>query len=78
MKRSRKHKKWVQKIKTKWHPPEGFFSGSSSSIVKGLLANSKDKSQAMKQLVFYMNRAGKKLPRDEQITLYTAKLRLSQ
>jgi hypothetical protein len=74
-----KHRKrWVQKVRIKWHPPQGFFKGSSSSIVRGLLANSKDKNQAMKRLTFYMNRAGKGLPKDELINLLAAKMRLSQ
>ena len=49
---------WSADVKTKWEAPEGLFSTKAENIVKVLRANSKDDSQAMKRLVFYMNRAG--------------------
>jgi len=49
-------------VKTKWEPKEGIFlSKSPESIVRYLRANSKDDSQAIKRLTFYMNRAGENL-----------------
>ena len=55
-------KEWVDNVNTKWHPKEGLFTGSNpNEIANYLLKNSKDKGQAMKRLVFYMNRAGDKL-----------------
>jgi len=74
----KRRKRWVQKVHTKWHPPQGFFKKSSSSIVKGLLANSKDRNQAIKRLTFYINRSGKNLSKEERVSLFAAKLRLSQ
>lgn len=50
---------WLEDVKTKWHPKEDLFSDSDpNKIANYLIKNSKDKGQAMKRLVFYMNRAG--------------------
>lgn len=50
-------------VEGKWTPPEGLFSkGNPEEIAKTLLDNSEDESQAMKRLVFYMNRAGEDCP----------------
>ena len=49
-------------VKTKWHPKEGLFTGDNpKEIYDYLIKNSEDKGQAMKRLVFYMNRAGDNL-----------------
>lgn len=49
-------------VKTKWHPKKGLFTGDDpKEIVDYLLKNSKDETQAMQRLCFYMNRAGNKL-----------------
>lgn len=49
-------------IDAKWHPKEGLFTEKDpQKIADYLLKNSKDKGQAMKRLVFYMNRAGENL-----------------
>lgn len=49
-------------VDTKWHPKEGLFTEKDpQKIADYLLKNSKDKGQAMKRLVFYMNRAGENL-----------------
>ena len=49
-------------VKTKWHPKEGLFTGDDpKEICDYLLKHSKDKTQAMRRLVFYMNRAGDNL-----------------
>lgn len=56
-------------VKTKWHPPEGFFEKSAKLIAKGLKDNSKDLKQAMARLNFYRNRAGKNLSEKDQARL---------
>lgn len=49
-------------VKTHWKPKEGLFTGDNpQEIADYLLKYSKDKGQAMKRLVFYMNRAGDNL-----------------
>lgn len=49
-------------VDVKWHPKEGLFTEKDpQKIADYLLKNSKDKGQAMKRLVFYMNRAGENL-----------------
>lgn len=49
-------------VDAKWHPKEGLFTEKDpQKIADYLLKNSKDKGQAMKRLVFYMNRAGENL-----------------
>lgn len=53
-------------VNTSWSPKEGLFIGNNpQEIANYLLKNSKDKGQAMKRLVFYMNRAGDKLTNKE-------------
>ena len=52
----------ISDVKTHWKPKEGLFTGDNpQEIANYLLKNSKDKGQAMKRLVFYMNRAGENL-----------------
>lgn len=54
---------WADKVKPKWHPKEGLFTGDNpQEIADYLLKHSKDRGQAMRRLVFYMNRAGDDLP----------------
>lgn len=49
-------------VDAKWHPKEGLFTEKDpQKIADYLLKNSKDKGQAMKRLVFYMNRSGENL-----------------
>ena len=53
---------WVDNVDVKWHPKDGIFTEKDPhKIADYLLKNSKDKGQAMKRLVFYMNRAGDNL-----------------
>lgn len=60
-------KKWSSNVDTKWEPPEGLFTKPASEIAKVLKANSKDLSQAMSRLNFYINRAGSNLsPKDKK------------
>lgn len=54
---------WADKVKPKWHPKEGLFTGDNpQEIADYLLKHSEDKGQAMKRLMFYMNRAGDDCP----------------
>lgn len=54
---------WADKVKPKWHPKEGLFTGDNpQEIANYLLNHSESKSQAMQRLVFYMNRAGEDCP----------------
>ena len=53
---------WVDDVDTDWKPKEGLFTGDDSKYIANyLMKHSKDKSQAMSRLNFYMNRAGKNL-----------------
>lgn len=49
-------------VETKWHPREGLFlEKDPKRIASYLVRHSKDKSQAIRRLTFYMNRAGDNL-----------------
>lgn len=53
-------------VEAEWHPKDGLFTSDDPKYIADyLLKNSKDKGQAMKRLVFYMNRAGDKLENKE-------------
>jgi len=59
---------WSDNVKTSWTPKEGLFKEKNpQKIANYLLKNSKDKGQAMKRLVFYMNRAGSNLENKETL-----------
>ena len=50
-------------VEGKWDPPEGLFAKSNPrEIAQVLLDASDSEGQAMKRLVFYMNRAGEDCP----------------
>lgn len=69
-------KQWLSDVKTKWHPPEGFFENPASEIASGLKDASKDLKQAMSRLNFYINRAGSNLSQDDSDRLERAKDKL--
>lgn len=53
---------WINNVDTDWKPKEGLFTGDDPKYIANyLMKHSKDKSQAMSRLNFYMNRAGKNL-----------------
>lgn len=53
----------LSEIEGKWEPPEGLFSQDNPrKIAQELLDASDSEGQAMKRLVFYMNRAGEDCP----------------
>ena len=54
---------WVDDVETNWTPEEGLFTNDDPKYIADyLLNNSKDVAQAMRRLVFYMNRAGEDCP----------------
>lgn len=67
---------WSGGVKTKWHPPEGFFKQSADKIAKGLKTASESLKQAMSRLNFYINRAGKGLTKEDRGRLASAKDKL--
>jgi len=67
---------WSGEVKTKWHPPEGFFKQSAGKIASGLKSASKDLKQAMSRLNFYINRAGANLTDADIEKLNAAKKKL--
>lgn len=69
-------KQWLGDVKPKWHPPEGFFEKSATSIATGLKGASKDLKQAMSRLNFYINRAGSNLSAEDSARLQDAKEKL--
>jgi len=69
---------WSGEVKTKWHPPEGFFEQSASKIASGLKSASKDLKQAMARLNFYINRAGENLSDADVRRLEMAKKKLQK
>lgn len=55
-------KEWLENVETNWSPKEGLFTKDDPNYIADyLLKHSKDRTQAMRRLVFYMNRAGENL-----------------
>ena len=53
---------WLENVDTNWSPKDGLFTGDDPEyIAQYLLRNSKDRTQALRRLIFYMNRAGENL-----------------
>lgn len=67
---------WSNKVKTKWTPPKGLFTKSATQIAKVLHNQSSDLKQAMSRLVFYINRAGSNLGKNDVRRLTLAKIKL--
>lgn len=50
-------------IEGKWDPPDGLFTKTNPREIAQILLDASDsEGQAMKRLVFYMNRAGEDCP----------------
>jgi len=64
---------WSEDVKTKWHPPKGFFERSAEEIAEGLREASDGLAQAMDRLDFYINRAGSNLSPEARERLESAK-----
>lgn len=69
---------WSGKVKTKWHPPEGFFKQGAGEIASGLKSASDSLRQAMSRLNFYVNRAGDNLNGADRKRLSSAKSKLEK
>ena len=55
-------KEWLENVETNWSPEEGLFTKDDPNYIADyLLKHSEDRTQAMRRLVFYMNRAGENL-----------------
>ena len=53
---------WLENVDTNWSPKDGLFTSDDPEyIAQYLLRNSKDRTQALRRLIFYMNRAGENL-----------------
>ena len=65
-------KDWSEAVKT--HPlhQKGLFKQSPETIAKKMSDISKGKKQAIERIQFYINRAGKNLPKDRRGTLERA------
>jgi len=49
---------WIDKVKPKWHPPEGLFTKDPETIAKTVAKASKDYKQAVARVNFFYNRYG--------------------
>lgn len=55
-------REWLENIETNWSPEEGLFNKDDPKYIADyLLKHSKDRTQALRRLIFYMNRAGENL-----------------
>jgi uncharacterized protein YkwD len=60
---------WSSSVETHYHPPPGFFKRPAPEIARGLLRNSRDRTQAIRRLSFYRNRAGRNLSYEDRARL---------
>ena len=55
-------REWLENVETNWSPEEGLFNKDNPKYIADyLLKHSKDRTQALRRLIFYMNRAGENL-----------------
>jgi len=54
----KKVNKWSNKVKTKWHPPEGLFSNGTAQEIADAVSQGEDLKTAMARLNFFLNRGG--------------------
>ena len=55
-------REWLENVETNWSPEEGLFNKDDPKYIADyLLKHSKDRTQALRRLIFYMNRAGENL-----------------
>jgi tRNA(adenine34) deaminase len=75
-------KKWSAKVDTdSTHPDGGLFTKSPPAIAKALASKKvspKGPGSGMRMLTFYINRAGKNLPKERHAALEKAKTILSE
>lgn len=68
---------WSENVPLHYHTPPGTFTKDAGEVVQTLLDGAdNDATEALRRLVFYMNRAGDKLTNREQLN--KAKLKLEQ
>jgi hypothetical protein len=74
-------KKWSAKVQTdSTHPDDGLFNQDAATIAKALASKKvspKGPASGMRMLNFYINRAGKNLPKERHAELEHAKELLS-
>lgn len=74
--------RWSAKVSTdSTHPEEGLFNKGPATIARSLASKKvspKGPASGMRMLNFYINRAGKNLPRERKTTLRRAKSLLSE
>ncbi len=72
---SKSSNKWSDAVtkNEKFHTPPGLFTQSAQKIATWLLANSDTVGQAVKRIVFYIERAGDNLSSDDKARLEKAK-----
>jgi len=75
-------RKWSATVQTaSTYPPKGLFTKSAAVIARALATkrvSPKGPSSGMRMLTFYINRAGKELPKSRQKELEKAKRLLSE
>ena len=58
LREKKKVNKWSNKVKTKWHPPEGLFKNGSPEEIASTVSQGADLKTAMARLNFFLNRGG--------------------
>jgi hypothetical protein len=58
LREKKKVNKWSNKVKTKWHPPEGLFKNGSPEEIASTVSQGVDLKTAMARLNFFLNRGG--------------------
>jgi tRNA(adenine34) deaminase len=70
-------KKWSYKVKTNsTHPPEKLFTKDAKTIARGMLSKKvspRGIGSGIRMIQFFINRAGKNLPRGQRAELEKAK-----
>lgn len=66
----------LKTTKTKWNPPEGFFTKRPDDIATGLKRTHSSLASAMSSLVFYMNRTGSSPSAERRDALEAAQQKL--
>lgn len=81
-KHPRPRKRWVQNVKTvSTYPPPGLFTKSAETIARVLASKKvspKGPGSGMRMLSYFINRAGRNLPRARRAELEKAKRLLSK
>lgn len=65
----KKRKLWIKRARVRRHAPRGLFKNGSARQIAKWARSGVGISRAAKSIVFYMNRAGKKLSAERRRTL---------